>query len=47
MALKSNEQIVERDALFRMYDAVQADATIGNKQSIDRDIEEAVKSARR
>ena len=47
VALKSDEDIVERDEFFRMYEAVQTEAAGGDEESIDRDIEEAGKAARR
>ena len=37
----------ERDDFFRMYEALQAEAAGSSKESIDRDIEEAVKAAKR
>lgn len=37
----------ERDEFFRMYEALQATAADSNEERIDRDIEEAVKVARR
>ena len=47
VALKSDEDIVKRDEFFRMYEEVQAKAAGGDKESIDRDIKEAVKAAMR
>jgi prevent-host-death family protein len=37
----------DRDEFFHMYEVMQAAAARGDKESIDRDIEEAVKAARR
>lgn len=37
----------ERDEFFRMYEALQAEAAGGEKEGIERDIEEALKAARR
>ncbi|KAF0219166.1 MAG: prevent-host-death family [Geobacteraceae bacterium] len=37
----------ERDEFFRMYEALQTGAAGGDEESIDRDIKEAVKAARR
>lgn len=37
----------ERDEFFRMYEALQAEAAGSNEESIDRDIEEAAKAAKR
>ncbi len=37
----------ERDDFFRLYGELQAAAAGGNEESIDRDIEEAVRAARR
>ena len=37
----------ERDEFFRMYEALQAEAAGGDGVDIDREIEEAVKAARR
>lgn len=36
----------ERDEFFRMYEAFQAEAVGDKEESIDRDIEEAVKAAK-
>lgn len=37
----------ERDEFFRMYEELQAKAAGGEEESIDRDIEEALKAVKR
>jgi len=37
----------ERDEFFHIYEALQAETAKGEKEGIDRDIEEALKAARR
>jgi prevent-host-death family protein len=37
----------ERDEFFRMYDELQTAAADGDEEKIDRDVEEALRTARR